>query len=302
MNAERKRFGTKAQIKAMKGRERRTAKALFVAFILLAAIFSAYLASVALNQPRNETTSPAPAQLKAAIVDQASLSPAGGYDENFVENVTSILEKAGYNVDYYPGEKVTIDFYRNLPANAYQLIILRVHSGAHTSTGTINETQITDFPVSFFTSESYSQAKYIREQLSSQLAISSYSRGQPPYYFAIKPTFVTSCMKGYFPSSIIIMTGCEGLNNTIMAQAFIDKGAKAYIGWDKAIYFSHTDTATVHLLRCLFEGKQTIKLAVDNTMKTVGPDPAENSTLTYYPPQAGGQTVESIESKNSKAP
>lgn len=126
--------------------------------------------------------------------------------------------------------------------------------------------------------------------------IASYDATNPPYYFAIAPKFITSSMNGKFRNTTVIMTGCEGLNNTQMARAFIEKGAKVYISWDKAIYFSHTDTATVHLLQHLLIEEQTIKQSVENTMKEVGPDPAENSTLTYYPLQAGEKTIENINS------
>ena len=32
-------------------------------------------------------------------------------------------------MDYYPGEQVTVDFYRTLPLRGYDVLILRVHSG-----------------------------------------------------------------------------------------------------------------------------------------------------------------------------
>jgi len=88
------------------------------------------------------------------------------------------------------------------------------------------------------------------------------------------------------------MMDCEGLSNTWMAQAFVEKGAKVYIGWDKGIFFSHADAATIDLLQYLLLEKQTINQAVENTMKEVGADPAENSLLAYYPPEVGDQTIE----------
>jgi hypothetical protein len=98
-------------------------------------------------------------------------------------------------------------------------------------------------------------------------------------------------MKGTCKDALVIMMGCEGLNNTKMAQAFIEKGAKAYISWKGSVSAGHTDTATINLLQHIITEKQTIKQAIDNTMKEVGPDPAYNSLLTYYPLEAGDTCV-----------
>ncbi|GAG23053.1 unnamed protein product, partial [marine sediment metagenome] len=66
-----------------------------------------------------------PSGPRAVIVDQLSLSQR---NPDFTASATDILEQADYTVDYFPGEQVTVDFYRNLPTHGYDLIILRVHS------------------------------------------------------------------------------------------------------------------------------------------------------------------------------
>lgn len=288
MKDKKESVGTKAQIRAMKARQGRIAMVLFLSIILLVVVFSVYFSYTFLTRPSNQTSNPI-FQLKAAIVDQASCSPAGGFNEGFVRNVTDTLERIGYVVDYYSGEKINVEFYRSLPTHDYKLVILRVHSSATA----MYKGKIIEAPVILFTSETYSEYSHVGEQLSDMLAKTSYlANAGPPYYFAITPEFVTSGMNGRFQDSTIIMTGCDGLNNTQMAVAFKQKGAKVYIGWDKSIFFSHTDTATEHLLQHLLMKKETVDQAVTNTMMEVGPDPAENSTLTYYPCQAGNQVIE----------
>jgi len=101
-------------------------------------------------------------------------------------------------------------------------------------------------------------------------------------------------MKGRFQNTIIIMMGCNGLETTTMAQAFVDKGAKVYISWDKMVSASHTDLATTHLLQHLLIQKQTIKQAVEKTMKEVGPDMVYESKMLYYPLEAGDRTIQNI--------
>jgi hypothetical protein len=287
MKTEKKRVGTKARIRAMKERQGRIAAALFLSIILLIVVFSVYFNYTFMTQPSNQPNNPV-FQLKAAIVDQASLSPAGGFNKVFVENVTSTLKQVGYVVDYYSGERVTVDFYRNLATYGYTVLILRTHSSATIQQG---EEQV-KAPVFLFTSEGFANDRHVMELLTDQLMIASYEAPDPPYYFAVAPRFITSSMNGKFQHTTVIMTGCDGLNNTQMAKAFIEKGAKAYIAWDKAIYFSHTDTATMHLLQHMLTERQTIKQSIDSTMKEVGPDPAENSTLMYYPPEVGDRKIE----------
>ena len=57
-----------------------------------------------------------PTQPKAAIVDQGSLAPTSRPNPVFVKKATAILIEAGFSVDYYPGEEVTVEFFRNLPS------------------------------------------------------------------------------------------------------------------------------------------------------------------------------------------
>ena len=82
------------------------------------------------------------------------------------------------------------------------------------------------------------------------------------------------------------MMGCDGLKYDGMAKAFTEKGVKLYISWGAGVSTAHTDKATIHLLQQLATEKQTIKKAVTETMKKVGPDPVYKSVLLYYPIEA----------------
>lgn len=87
-------------------RERRMAAAAFLAVVLLIVAFSAYYTYNSLNQQQIQTTNPASAQSKAAIVDQLSLTYP---NQTFTQTATNTLKQAGYSVDYYPGEEVTVE-------------------------------------------------------------------------------------------------------------------------------------------------------------------------------------------------
>jgi hypothetical protein len=214
---------------------------------------------------------------KIAIIDHLSVQWP---DQDFNQTTQTILNQTGLKVDYYPTEEVTVDFYRNLPKHNYKLIIFRVHS---TATSSVNDTP--PFVV-FFTSELYSNAAHTSEQTDMRVVWVKFPNNQT-IYFGITPKFVKESMEGRFNDTVIIAMGCEGLKQTTMAQAFIEKGAKAYISWNGTVTADHTDEATISLLRHLITEKKTVDEAIRETMEEVAPDPTDNSILTFYPTSTG---------------
>jgi hypothetical protein len=160
-----------------------------------------------------------------------------------------------------------------------------------------------DPPVTLFTSEPYSRTKYVYDQLKARIGWVTYrfENGTPkePTFFGISPLFVEQSMNSRFQGTIIVMMGCNGLTYADMAQAFIQKGARAYISWSDAVIASHTDQATIQLLKHLVAENQTIKQAVTETMREVGPDQVYRSQLGYYPFEVGDQAVEDIKGKTT---
>jgi len=274
-------LSTKAWIKVEKQKQSRIGLAFFLGLILLIVVPLTYYSYNIIMSKLNSQTITNELKPKAAIVDQLSLTFP---NQTFIETATNILKQAGYCVDYYSGEAVTVNFYRNLPTHGYKIIILRVHSAL----GWYGEP-----PVCLFTSEPYSQDRFIYEQLTGQLTRAYYNvRGEGKYYFGILPKFVRSSMSGRFENTIVVMMGCNGLTYTDMAKAFIDKGAKVYIGWYNSVSVSHTDTATIKLLQHYLIEKLTLKQSIQETFKEVEFDPAYKSLLIYYPLEAGEQKIE----------
>ncbi len=210
----------------------------------------------------------------AAIVDQLSLTQP---NPDFISSARGLLAEAGYLVDYFPGERVTVDFYRTLPQRDYDLILLRVHAGITTevdvSSGERTETEY----VSLFTGEPYTAGKYAEEELD-RLGRAVYYEGADPLY-GIGPRFVEESMQGTFDSTLIVMMGCDGLRSQRTAQAFLDKGADAFVSWSQPVSASHTDAATERLLELLLlEGLETA-VAVSRTAAEIGPDPSYDAEL-----------------------
>jgi hypothetical protein len=212
---------------------------------------------------------------KAVIVDHLSTSHP---NPAFFKECSDILKQAGYTVDYYKGNEVTVEFYRNLPTLAYDLIIFRVHS-----------TYIQKYlSMAMFTSEPYNRERYVYEQLRNRVAlgyIEPYHQGDPQY-FVVTDKFVRYSMKGSFKNSIVIMMGCNSIKKG-MATAFLERGARAYIGWEGPVSAHHTDIAIIMLLRKLFVEQQTIVQAVGQTMEKVGSEPQYKNSLLFWPIEAG---------------
>lgn len=155
-----------------------------------------------------------------------------------------------------------------------------------------SETGSKDLPpwVVFFTSENYSDTEHVSEQFDMRLVYVRFP-DVAQLYFGITPRFVQNSMEGRFNDTTVIAMGCEGLNQTTMAEAFIQKGARAFISYNGAVSEMYTDNATVCLLRHLVTEKHTVQDAVKETMNEVGPDPQYRSILMFYPNNAGANLL-----------
>jgi hypothetical protein len=274
----------KHKVRGEKKREQRIGLAVTVAILVVIVFISGFIINSILNQPLTSQTFSSTLELKAIIVDQLSLTRP---NRTFVDTATNILRQANYSVDYYSGEKATVEFYRNLPTHGYDIIILRVHSALR---------QGDKPPVALFTSEPYSQSKYVREQLAERLTRITYNVGSVKHYFGIVPNFVKSCMNGRFHDTVVIMMGCNGLTFSNMADAFTEKGARTYIGWSDAILGTRNDPVITRLLQHLITENQSVDNAVTDTMKEYKPSLTDRSILMYYPLEAGNQKIEDAKS------
>lgn len=231
---------------------------------------------------------------KAAIVDQLSIFQL---NQAFTLEAATILGNAGFTVDYYDGENVTVEFYRELPKQGYNLLVLRAHSCIEYS-----GTQTTG-NIDIFTSELFNEDKaattYFMEAIDDRLVRVFFTEGGTEY-FGISPKFVEYSMKGRFNNTTIIMMGCDGLRPryTTMAEAFIKRGAKVYIGWTGPLTLTHSDRAIICLLQALIVEKQTIKKAIINTLNEVGSDPVFHAELLFYPVEQEDYIVQMSTNKN----
>ncbi len=216
----------------------------------------------------------------AAIVDQLGGEfPNSDFNETGI--VSDILHDAGFNVSYHKGNTVNVAFYKGFARYNYGIIVLRAHFA----------TREGETIVDLFSSEEFSMYKYASERDNGLLTKGNYSWKPGKFYFAVTPKFIEN-LEGGFPKSIVIAMGCNSLNETCkeMAEAFIKKGAKAYIGWTGLVELSHTDNETIKLLNKFFIENKTLSEAV-NASKL---DPIRMSQMKYYPLEAGNLTMSDL--------
>jgi hypothetical protein len=214
----------------------------------------------------------------AAIVDQLSLTAP---DPNFIATATQALKQAGYRVDYFPGDQVTVEFYRHLPEHNYDLLIMRAHSGLTTitnaDTGQVTHTQ----SVSLFSSQPFDNSLYQAERNAGRLGHSRYLQdGQEVQgFFGIEPDFVHYSMQGNFHHTLVVLMGCNGLDAPTMARAFLDKGASAVVGWNNFVSADFTDKVTGSFLDTLLRRNVSVHDAVAQAATQFGRDPAYGGEL-----------------------
>ena len=211
---------------------------------------------------------------RAVIVDQL-----GATDPNaeFVERATEKLQRAGYAVDYYPSEQVSVELFSQLDDVGYDFLVLRVHMARFQGEW---RGQSYDNPV-LFTSEPYTADQYIDEQWELELNPVFAYEGAPEY-FGVGPNFVQS--GGDFDGAAVVLMGCSGLSTDALAQAFVAKGADEVVGWNDLVSAQHTDEATLRLLDHMLFEQLSPQQAVARTNSEVGTDPVYQSYLLSYAP------------------
>ena len=211
---------------------------------------------------------------KSTIIDQLSIEE-NCVSQAFIANCTSLLNNSGFDVKYCEGKDVTIDFYDNSLSREGKIIVLRAHSAVRQNTNSVD----------LFTSEIYQESLAFGRysHLVEYHHISKAVFDVYPYneYFAVGPSFVEFIMKGNFDNSLIILMGCDSLNETTMAEALVRRGAKAVVGWTKRVLLDDTDTSTLELLKYLLaDNRYTIEAAVERINQH---SHDYGATLDYYP-------------------
>ena len=207
--------------------------------------------------------------LNAAIIDQ--LGESGMSNSTFIERATNLLESRNFTVTYY-NKTLNVDFFKGLAEYNYGIIVLRVHSALREDNSTVD----------LFTSEQYDPNKYSWERENGLVTKGEYLYIPGKYYFAVTPNFIKN-LEGRFPKSIIIAMGCWSLKQGCeqMAMAFLDKGAKAYVGWTDVVLPKDTDHETARFIEMFLNRNKTLDSAVSSDSRAYWyHDPKTNESVT----------------------
>jgi hypothetical protein len=231
---------------------------LFLASLTVALVFQ----TVVLPVSGCGTVQATSAVRRVALIDSLSVDMP---NPSFVSDISSLSSSAGYSIDYYSPEKLSFSILTHLPEMGYSILVFRTH-------GVLGEPVVA-------TSMTYSSHAQLVAQLRGDLGRVQVSQHQ---YFGIMPGFVTEEMCGRFPGTVVLGMGCSSLISDGLAKAFVEKGARSFVGWNGWVTQGHTDAVFANLVKLLLSG-ESVGQAVDNTMKTIGPDSSTGSSIIAYP-------------------
>jgi len=214
-----------------------------------------------------------PRQL-AAIIDQLHDSIP---NKSFQQKALEYLENAGYDVDVYTTEDITVDFYKKLPSMNYKFIYIRTHSLG------VEKLQNSTF---LFTGEKYDIDKHGLEQLFGHVRkgipiiddelpsemIKNATMLSDLSYFTIGSKFVNELMVGKFPQTVIIIGGCQSTRNYDLAYSLLSRGASKVVGWDSTITSLENDRVMLALLEEILIDKTGFYDAIPSVMQEFGSD------------------------------
>jgi len=239
---------------------------------------------------------------RAVIIDQL-------YDDIprdwFHQQASDRLKAAGYNVDIFTTQDITVDFYKKLPTMNYKFIVIRTHGVEDKNNDSVD----------IFTGERYQEDKYIAEQLFGQVirgaplqqitfepntnSTSGWNIVNDTYremitpvtthieadddYFLITPKFVDELMVGKFPGSTFVIGACSSLGNISLAESLVNRGASFIVGWDGTVGDWENDMIMIQLLEETLIKNIELNEAVNLVMERYDwGDPTYNATLKYY--------------------
>ena len=199
---------------------------------------------------------------RAAILDGLS---ADYPNRTFINSAEKILESAGFTVDIYGPENVSLSLLRELPSKDYGLVIFRVHGGR------IKQ------PMGLFIGGGLFIERCGPESHKDEVESGYLLLGRPflsnDTYCVAPPHYITDKLDGEFEGTIIIAMSCFTGDDKALANAFFKRGAKAYIGFKGKVSPAYVDAFITRFLQKIFIEKLPIKEAFTQTSNELGLDP-----------------------------
>ena len=177
----------------------------------------------------------------------------------------------GGSVAHLDGSAVTVDQVKAL--GDYDYILWEGH-GAYSET--LHSCLVTD--------ESCSMWNYFqhREDLQSKRLVTTSGLGTP--YYCVTPAFVQAYV-GDLEGAVVFLGACYSGKDDTLANAFLDKGAAAVLGYTDEVYIPYEMLTRSFFFEAFSQGDVTVSQAVDYAKTLVGPELMEGlpGDLTLFP-------------------
>ncbi|MBS7634090.1 hypothetical protein KEJ34_01110 [Candidatus Bathyarchaeota archaeon] len=189
--------------------------------------------------------------------------------EMYMRSIIYNLERAGYTVDYYKDENVTINLLKRLDDEGYSIIYINSH-------GFID-------PQGFY-------GLFINEKIDTEKAnlyqsdleeksIRCLEDGSLAGYLYVTPQFFSLYGNNSLsPDALIFIDACHSGNNTSLAEVFLNLGAQCFIGWNGPVNVIHGIMMDGKFFHEACKYNKTVEQALRGTRA----DPDSGATLTYF--------------------
>lgn len=149
-----------------------------------------------------------------------------------------------YEVTYHLDQAASVDSFKNL--DQYGIVAIVSHGtklwqGLFGPRGGFHGIPIGTEVYSLITSEEATAAAVVQREFDlvsgrlGLITLSSIESNVPATKFGILPTFIPYYSEGEFPNSLVYLGTCHSAANDTMSQAFLQQGAKTYLGFSKVV-------------------------------------------------------------------
>ena len=204
------------------------------------------------------------ATLNVIIYDQLLDVPSA---MDFDDEALNICE-GHMKMNYLSGDEVDVNTLKLGPGSS-ALAVFRVHSG------------VFDNRTWLFTGEGYSESGHVIDQVRGLVHIARCS-STSELVFAVGPGFIHEYW-GDMDRCVIMLMGCESLDDTGLANVMVNRGASAVVGWKGPVSIDESDMVSLRLLEALILGS-----SVGEAVEQVDVEFGLGGRLVFHPVEAYG--------------
>lgn len=192
-----------------------------------------------------------------------------GVYEMYMRSIIYNLERAGYIVDNYKDENVTVNLLKRLDDEKYSVIYINSHG---------------------FIDSQGSFALFINEKIDSE-RINLYQNdieenrigyledGSLAGYLYVTPQFFLFYgNNSLFPNALIFIDACYSGKNVSLAQVFLNLGAQCFIGWNGPVNVIHG----IMMDGKFFHEACKYNKTIEQALRGIRADPDSGANLTYF--------------------